>query len=188
MGRPPKKGTTAPWEALYELASEQSGYFSAAQASRLGFSTARLQYHVNAGKLERRARGVLRLRHFPASTLEEYVVHWLWSEQEGVFSHDTALMLHELSDAMPAKIHLTVPAAWATRRLRVPRELVLHFADVPERERTWKEYFPITAPRRTLQDCIRDHSSPELVAQAVRQAKERGLISGEVAHLLEAAP
>ena len=30
----------------------------------------------------------------------------------GVFSHDTALALHELSDALPARAHLTLPASW----------------------------------------------------------------------------
>ena len=27
---------------------------------------------------------------------------WLWSEQAGVFSHQTALALHDLSDILPA--------------------------------------------------------------------------------------
>jgi predicted transcriptional regulator of viral defense system len=60
---------------------------------------------------------------------------WLWSERVGVFSHETALGLHELSDVLPARIHLTLPAKWRRRRLRVPKGVVVHHADVDRRER-----------------------------------------------------
>ncbi len=80
-------------------------------------------------------RGIYRLVHFPASEHEDLVVLWLWAEQAGVFSHETALALHDLSDALPGKVHLTVPASWRRRRLRVPAGLVLHFADVGDVDR-----------------------------------------------------
>ena len=184
MGRRPSTGTTTGWDALYELADDQAGYFSTSQARELGFTTARLQYHVNAGKLIRATRGVLRLRHYPSSPFEEYVVLWLWSDREGIFSHETALMLHELSDALPAKVHLTLPKAWAKRRVRLPPELQLHFADVPDDARTWKEHVPLTMPERTIEDCIRDDVSPELLSQALREANERGMISRKASRRL----
>lgn len=74
MGRRPASGITTSLEALYELAAEQAGYVSTAQAKELGFTTARLQYQVNAGHLSRPLRGVLRFQQFPSSDLEEYVV------------------------------------------------------------------------------------------------------------------
>jgi len=49
---------------------------------------------------------------------------WLWSEQAGVISHQTALSLHGLSDVLPAQAHLTLPAAWSKRRFRVPPDVV----------------------------------------------------------------
>ncbi len=177
MGRRPSTGTITPWDPLYELAGDQAGYFSTSQARELGFTTARLQYHVNTGKLLRATRGVLRLRHYPSSPLEEYVVLWLWSDREGIFSHETALMLHDLSDALPVKVHLTLPKAWEKRRLRAPPELHLHFADVPEDSRTWKDHVPITTPARSIEDCVRDDVSPDLLAEAIREATDRGLIS-----------
>jgi len=105
------------------------------------------------------------------------VVLWLWSEQEGVFSHETALALHDLSDILPSRVHLTLPASWRRRRLRVPRGLVLHFADIGERDRSSFDAVPVTAPRRTLEDCIEAHVEPRLVGQAIPQARRRGLIS-----------
>ena len=114
--------------------------------------------------------------HFPAGDHEELAIAWLWSEREGVFSHETALALHGLSDVLPAKVHLTLPAAWRHRRFRIPRGLVLHHADVPPAERAWFGPVPVTSPRRTLVDCANAFLSPELLRQAAQQAVRRGLV------------
>lgn len=68
--------------------------------------------------------------HFPAGDDEDLVVLWLWSDREGVFSHETALVRHELSDLLPHEAEMTVPIAWTRRRLRVPRGLRLYYAEI----------------------------------------------------------
>jgi predicted transcriptional regulator of viral defense system len=95
----------------------------------------------------------------------------------GVFSHETALMLHDLSDALPAKCHMTVPVAWRKRRLRVPPGLVLHHADVEHQERAWFGPVPATSASRTLSDCAKRGLSPDLLQQAAQQALRRGLVT-----------
>lgn len=129
----------------------------------------------HAGKAVRVRRGVYRLVHFPASEHEELVATWLWSERVGVFSHQTALALLDLSDALPAQVHLTLPAQSKRRRLRVPDGVVLHHADVADGERTWFGAIPATSALRTLNDCARAGLSPELLSQAAQQALRRGL-------------
>jgi predicted transcriptional regulator of viral defense system len=106
-------------------------------------------------------------------------VLWLWAEQAGVFSHETALALHDLSDALPAKVHMTAPASWRRRRFRVPPGLVLHYADISSVDLASFSAVPVTAPRRTLRDCIDANVAPSLVRQAILQARRRGLISGK---------
>lgn len=96
-----------------------------------------------------------------------------------MLSHETSLFLHDLSDALPAKAHMTVPTAMRTRRLRVPDGLVLHHGDLTESDQTWIEVVPVTSARQAIAECIVAHVSPELIEQAVRQARQRGLISGE---------
>ena len=120
-------------------------------------------------------RGIYRLVHFPAGEHEDLVVLSLWAEQAGVFSHETALALHDLSDVLPSKIHMTLPESWRHRRLRVPSGLVLHYADIGDADRAGFSALQITTPGRTLRDCI--NGSPELVRQAIRQARRRGIIS-----------
>lgn len=168
--------TSPQWEALFDLAQSQAGYFTTQQAARAGYSPQLLAHHKGK-KFERVRRSIYRLIHFPASDREDLVVLWLWSEQAGVFSHQTALALHDLSDILPSKVHLTLPTTWECRRLRVPPGLVLHFADIGDGDRASFEAVPVTKPRRTLQDCIEKHVEPRLVEQAISQARRRGLIS-----------
>lgn len=165
------------WDRLFETASAQEGYFTTRQAADAGYSSQLLLKHIRAGRVSRTRRGIYRLIHFPAGEHEELVTAWLWSEQAGVISHQTALALHGLSDALPAKVHLTLPSAWSQRRFRAPADVVLHHADVPADDRTWLGAVPTTNPRRTLNDCAQEGISPELLRQAAQQALRRGLVT-----------
>lgn len=163
------------WDDLYTLAAAQAGHFTTAQAHEAGFSSPLLHKHLGAGRIERIRRGVYRLVHFPSSDEEGLVVLWLWSDREGVFSHETALARHALSDVLPHRVEMTVPAVWRARRLRVPEGLDLHFADLPRSERTWIGPVPLTTPARTVRDCIAVGVSPEFIAQAIEEGLRRGL-------------
>ena len=169
------------WDALFEVASSQEGLFTTVQAAEAGYSPQLLQKHLHAGRVRRVRRGVYRLVHFPPGDHEDLAMVWLWSQRAGVFSHETALSLHELSDVLPSRVHLTVPAGWRARRLRIPRGVVLHHGDIAKDERAWVGSVPVTAPRRTLADCIAGGVAPDLVEQAIRQASARGLIPRTVA-------
>jgi len=150
------------------------GYFTVAQADEVGFSRPLLQYHLKSGRLERSGRGVLRLTRFPPGDHEDLMPLWLWAEGEGVFSHETALSLHELSDALPATRHMTVPSSWGSRRLRVPKGLVLHYQDLDDDGVEWKGSITITKPLLTVVDCAVDAVEPDLVKQAIDQGVRRG--------------
>jgi predicted transcriptional regulator of viral defense system len=171
-------GKEPSWQRLYAAAEPQSGYFTTDDAAKAGFTPQLLRYHVTTGKAAHAGpRGIYRLTMFPPGDHEDLVVAWLWTGRDGVVSHESALALNELSDAMPAKIHLSVPAAWAKRRLRVPPNIVIHPVDVAARDRAFVGAVPVTKPRRTIEDCIRDHVAPDLVADAIREARKRGAIT-----------
>jgi predicted transcriptional regulator of viral defense system len=107
---------------------------------------------------------------------DDLVELWLWSEELGVFSHETALALHGLSDALPSRVHMTVPRAWP-RRSGIPRLLALHTANVPPDERTWVGPVPVTTVARTLRDAVDANIDPDLIAQAIAEGKARKLIA-----------
>lgn len=118
---------------------------------------------------------------------EDLVIVWLWSEKHGVFSHETALGLHGLSDVLPAKAHLSLPSPWRTRRLRVPPDVVVHYGEVAKRERAWFGAVPATTALRTLNDCAHAELAPELLRQASHEALRRGLVTkGDLADVKRA--
>jgi predicted transcriptional regulator of viral defense system len=166
------------WDRLYQAAAPQGGYLTLGQAAAAGYSSPLIEHHLKAGRLQRVGRGIFRLVHFPPGDNEDLVVHWLWSGQKGVLSHETALALHQLSDALPAKTHMTVPELWRRRRLRVPRGLLLHYRDVEKKEIDWHGPVAITAPLSTVVDVTVD-GDPALAEQAAAQAVERRMFSGE---------
>ena len=167
--------TSPDWKRLLELAVVQAGYVTTADAAALGFSPELLIHHVGAGRLERARRGIYRVVHLPAADDEDLVVFWLWSQRRGVFSHRTALALHQLSDLLPAQVDLTLPAQDARRRIRVPEGVHLHHAEVADEDRVWIGHVPVTSALRTLQDCAALPLAPDLLAQALREAEQRGL-------------
>jgi len=174
MAMPPNRPD---WKELAEIAIGQEGMFTTQQAAEVGYSPQLLVHHVGSGRIERVRRGIYRLAHFPAGDHEELVVAWLWSGQLGVVSHQTALALHDLSDVLPSRLHLTMPIASRRRRLRVPAGVVLHYADVPPEDRISLGAGTATNVRRTLSDCARADFSPELLGQAAREALHRGIVT-----------
>jgi predicted transcriptional regulator of viral defense system len=158
------------------MAVGQDGHFTTKQAAEAGYSPQLLIKYLKNGRVTRVRRGVYRIVHFPAAEHEDLATIWLWSEKAGVFSHETALMLHNLSDALPRKVSLILPADWVKRRLRVPNGVLIHHADVPKSDRVQMGAVPVTNPLRTLCDCVTTHVAPELIDAAEKQARGRGLI------------
>jgi predicted transcriptional regulator of viral defense system len=165
------------WDLLFETAAAQEGYFTTQQAAHAGYSSQLLHKHVRAGRVVRARRGIYRLVHFPAGEHEDLVTLWLWSDSAGVLSHQTALALHGLSDLLPVRAHLTLPSSWHDRRLRIPDDVVVHFANVAPGDRRWFGPIPATGARRSLADCARDGLAPELLRQAAEEALSRGLVT-----------
>ena len=111
-------------DMFYRLAEPRAGWFLAADATGAGVSRQQLARYVASGVLQRTAHGVYRLRHFPVQRFEDVIEACLWAGPDAVASHDTALAVYGLGDAMPASIHITVP-----RRLRKERRgVIVHVA------------------------------------------------------------
>lgn len=165
------------WDRLFEDAVAQEGHFTTRQAADAGYSPQLLLKYTRNGRVVRVRRGVYRIVHYPAGEHEDLVALWLWSERAGVFSHETALMLHEISDALPSRVSMTLPATWSRRRLRVPEDVIIHHAQVTKNDRVEIGAIPVTSVRRTLLDCIDAHVSPELIEAGLRDAVHKELLS-----------
>ncbi|MGH2502608.1 MAG: type IV toxin-antitoxin system AbiEi family antitoxin domain-containing protein [Ktedonobacterales bacterium] len=164
--------------ALMAVAPEQSGYFTARQALGAGYAYPRHHYHVRMGDWERVARGVFHLRDYPLPERENLIVLSLLShdrtgQPQAVFSHETALALHDFSDANPARIHLTVPPGF---RRQLPEGVVIHRTMVPSGDWEERDGYRVTTPLCTLRDIAASPASWPYLEAAVRDALRRGLV------------
>lgn len=159
-------------DKLYQIAEAQAGYFTTAQAVAAGVDRPRLSRFATAGRLQRLRHGVYRLTHFPRSRHEDLFIAWLETGPDSVISHDSALALYDLSDAMPTAIHVTVPRTASRRR----RGLRLHTNQISHEEITNHEGLPVTTVPRTIVDVASSGLPDELVVQAVREAVAQGLV------------
>jgi|SRR5215469_9929161 hypothetical protein len=167
---------------LFEIADTQQGFFTTKQAKAAGFAENTHPYHVQVGNWIREHRGIYRLALFPSADRPDLVLWALWSRNrdeqvQGVYSHDTALSLHDLSDLNPAKLHMTVPTDFR-RSSEIPRILKLHYADLPQGDMQFAQGFKFTRPLRTILDLIEEGKVEQrFILQALTQAVDRGLIS-----------
>lgn len=175
------------WNTLYDLAERQHGHFTTHQAEQLGYARSTLHHHHRRGTIERILWGVYRLRNYPPSDHEREAALTLWSADsdgvpQAVMSHQTALAHFELSDAMPYKIHLTVPKGF---RKRAPDDVVLHKAELEAGDIHEQDLLRYTTPLRTLRDLAGEHFPTELLLQALEEALERGLLRTREVDALE---
>ena len=169
-------------DLLFAIAEEQQGYFTFKQASDAGYQLGSQAHHVKSGNWIRVERGIYRLTRFPQSSEEQLVIYALWSrnragEPEGVYSHQTALSIHELSDLNPAKLHMTVPAAFR-RTAKTPNVLVLHRSNLNEKDVEPRQGFAVTRPLRSIADlAAAESTSRDIVEQALIEGRRRGVIT-----------
>lgn len=169
-------------DKLFEVAESQQGYFTSRQAKASGYKDNTHPYHVRFGHWIRVHRGIYRLAKFPRSERPDLMIWALWSSNragkiEGVYSHQTALSIHGLSDVLPDKLHMTVPLSFR-RNSAIPKILVIYHKKLPQDRIVLMDGYFLTTPYQTLLDVIEQtHISHELILQAVKAASDRGIIT-----------
>ena len=170
-GRRPDRG------GLFQLASEQRGYFTTAQARAYGYRRALLAYHARTGTLQRGSTGVYRFRDYPSSPREEVAAAWLAVGKDvAVVSHENALELWGLGDLIPDAVHLRLPRT----RHHLPRlpGVAIHTTIRPlDGDQVHAlEGVRVTSLQRTLLDVAEASGAPDQVTFAISQASARGWI------------
>jgi predicted transcriptional regulator of viral defense system len=166
---------------LHDTAQSQQGFFTAKQAIRAGFAEKTHSYHVNAGNWIRERRGIYRLAAFLTPERPDLMLWYLWSQNrqevpEGTYSHETALSVHELSDIMPSKLHMTVPRDFR-RNSVIPEILTFHKGDVDKSDVQEIYGVRVTRPLRPIIDMLRSRQvDSSQLKLAVNEAIRRGLI------------
>lgn len=163
-------------DILWELADAQHGFVTAKQARDSGVSTPAVQMLVRRGTLTKAAHGVYRFPRYPTSEHDSLALAVLWTGvPEAALSHESVLEAHELGDALPHQVHVTV-----AKRRRIRRQgggIAIHYQDLNAEQIGWWQGIPAVTVPTAIGQCITSGLPTYLLRQALVQGFERGLIS-----------
>jgi predicted transcriptional regulator of viral defense system len=158
---------------LQSILMNNGGTFTTAQANTVGVSNERLRLLVKAGELERVAFGVY---VSPDEFVDKMYAIQL-RRPKAIYSHETALFLHDLTDRDPIGYSVTVPTGYNAARLRedgltvftIKREL----HELGKTELTTMFGHTVTAYglERTICDCLRSRNQMDIaiVTDAIKR-------------------
>ena len=164
---------------LVDLAVAQNGLVTRQQAiDEVDVDPTAFDAFVARGRLERVARGIYRYPRLPGVEYEPYQVALLRTgDPDAVLSHETALAIHDISDANPSRYHVTVPQPRRVRRSDNDR-YVVHVQRLTSGQVTWWQQMAAVTPSTAIEQCLA-YGTPTYL---LRQALERGARTGAVLH------
>lgn len=95
-------------EKILEILKKNNGVITTSEVTEAGISRGSLKYLAETGILERAARGVYQL----ADVLDDEMYHLQVRYKKGIFSGETALYLHDLTDRTPMRFQMTFPNSY----------------------------------------------------------------------------
>jgi len=183
---------------LYQIAEDQGGYFHLSQAREIGLNHQQIYREVKRGRIEQHGGGLFRFSLFPNQKHDEIHASLVKAGKRAVVGFESALSVYDLSDLIPAEIHLILPRKSSRRRPGIR----MHTVKLAPEDITNYEGFRITTVARTIADIVFSHTEKDQVSLAIRQSIERGMttdqeilqqaekrtkrVYSEIANLLEA--
>jgi len=168
--------------SLQLVLTRNGGIVTTAQANDVGISNERLRLLVRSGELDRVSFGVYA---FPDEFVDKLYVTQL-RRPKVIYSHETALFLHDLTDRDPTHYTVTVPTGYNTTRLwedslkvfTIKREL--HEVGTTQLSTIFGHMVSVYGLERTICDCLRSRNQMDVavVTDAIKRYvrhKERNL-------------
>ncbi len=162
---------------LQIILQQNGGTFTTAQANAAGISNERLCLLVASGELERAERGV----YISPEEIPDKMYIAQLRRPKLIYSHETALFLHELTDRDPINYTVTVPTGYNANKLRaegftvftVKREL--HGLGTVQMETMFGHTVTAYGLERTICDCIRSRNQMDIavVTDAMKRYARR---------------
>jgi prepilin-type N-terminal cleavage/methylation domain-containing protein len=177
----PRGSIAARREQLTQFAQEQFGYFTAQQASSIGYNDNHHPYHVSRSNWHKIANGLYRLPGHPDSMESDFTKWCFWSrnqqdQPQGVISYNSALALHGFALYNPQKVHLTVPARFRKER---PEEVIIHKASLALSAIESHGCFMVTRLSQTLLDMHKELEVKGEWDDIVKNVVTKGRLSRE---------
>lgn len=93
---------------------QKNGVLKTSELKKAGVDTITLTRLVKKGIIERIARGL----YIDVNTFEDSYYIFQYQCSKAVFSHETALYFHDLTDRTPIKIMATIPSGYNTKFIK----------------------------------------------------------------------
>lgn len=150
-------------EELTRLATAQAGFFTTAQALRLGFTAEEIGENVLDGSWTKVERDLFRVKDCPHSDLEEFAKWCTWFGAAAAVSHQSAAELHGLGHLYPRFIHLSTVMSPPSPT----QQLALHRRSLRDEDCEQVGALRITTPTCTVLDLASSGISQELLDEVV---------------------
>lgn len=166
---------------LRDIAAEQAGFVTSAQAARFDVTAEALDRAARSGLLRRVRHGVYMLETWPLHPEEPLASAWLavdarplpWeraaADPSAIVSHASAASLRGLGTIIP-----TLPDLTQTSQRSRREEIRFHVAPFAPADWDWLDVaglrLPVTTPARTIIDLLLGHEDGEYLARAARQS------------------
>ena len=163
---------------LKEILARNRGMITTAQANEGGVSNERLRLLVKAGELERVSFGVYSL---PDEFVDKMYAAQL-RRPKIIYSHETALFLHDLTDRDPADHYsATVPTGYNATKLREDGFTVftirrdLYKTGITKMPTMFGHTVAVYDVERTICDCLRSRNQIDIavVTDAIKRYAKR---------------
>lgn len=162
---------------LQLVLNQNGGTVTTAEANKVGVSNERLRLLVKSGELDRVTFGVYIL---PDEFADKMYIAQL-RRPKIIFSHETALFLHDLTDRDPINYSVTVPTGYNASRLQkegftvfmIKREL--HEIGVTKITTMFGNPVRVYGLERTICDCLRSRNQLDIavVTDAMKRYSRR---------------
>ncbi len=168
---------------LLTVAAEQHGLFTIEQAAKADVRDDQVRRMAARGVLERRAHGVYRIAAVPFNALSEPMEAVLWAKGRALIAGPSALVLWDLADVNPRRIHLAVPRSYRPRR--TGGELYqVHQIRLDDQVRDEVRGVPVVSAAVAITQSIEWGVAGDMIEQAVIQALAREHIASGTARRL----
>ena len=162
---------------LQSILTQNGGTITTAQANDVGISNERLRLLVKFGELERVSFGV----YISPDEFADKMYNAQLRRPKIIFSHETALFLHDLTDRDPISYTVTVPTGYNATRLRegglkvftIKREL--HEVGITRLSTMFGHEVTVYKLERTVCDCLRSRNQMDIavVTDAIKRYARR---------------
>ena len=162
---------------LKSLLEKNDGILTTSEANSVGIHNERLRLFVKDGTLERVSHGV----YASHDVLPDKMYIFQKRRPKIIYSHETALFLHNLTDRDPINYSVTVPRGYNNKSL-IKDELTvfslkldLYSKDIVTMETIFGHKVFTYGLERTICDCIRSRNQMDIavVTQALKEYSKR---------------